>query len=273
MILMFLGQVWLTVSFVSLAMIGATLSVQGAWLRFLTDKPVASLIALRFGADELRLLVVNLVFIAFGFLGYLLFVFILFGLILGGAGVFSGNDSAATALGAGFIGFILVVAFIVGVIIFMIRLAAAPAMTVNTGKIRIFESFSATSGITGWMFLSYLVLVMLIMFGSLFLGFAQNIIILSGMMSSGLDMNAFIAHEPDSFEDVMGFLKDIFSSPAIGAAIVLLILVQLVFQIVAEGLWHGVGAYAAVRHSGGDSAQPEDITAPAASVGAAPDEG
>lgn len=272
-ILMFFGQVWLIISFVSLAMVFVTLSVQGAWLRFLTDKPVGSFIALRFGGDELRLLVVNLAFIAFGIMGYILFWIVVVGLILGGAGLFDGNDSAATALGAGFIGFLLMLVFIVGVIFLMIRFAAAPAMTVESGKIRLFESFSATSGVSGWMFLSYLVLIMLILFGGLFLGFIQNIIILSGFMSSGIDMNSLVTQSYGSFDEISEMFKNLFNSPGMGAAIVLLMLTQIIFQIVVDGLWHGVGAYVAVRHSGGNAAAVEDISAPSESVGAAPNEG
>ena len=53
-----------------------------------------------------------------------------------------------------------------------------------------------------------------------------------------------------------------------GIAVVL----QLIYDIVVQGSWHGVGAYVAVRHDGG--LPPETpLQAPADSVGQAPTEG
>lgn len=249
------------------------LGVQGAWLRLLTRNEVKPGIPLRFGADELRLLGVNLIFIAFWCIAWI-FVSVFFALAaVGGAGlVAAGDGSVWSGLGAGLLGFVVFVALAFLAIWLCIKFAAAPAMTINEQRFRLFESFKATRGIVGWMFLSYLVLIVIFIFGGTLMSTMQWIVGFAGLATAGEAIDQLAAADPDSAEQIFAILGDAMSEPGVIAAVVLLVLLQVAFQILADGLWHGIGAYAAVRHSGEDAAVAEDITAPA-SVGAAPGEG
>lgn len=249
------------------------LSVQGAWLRLLTRDEVKKGIPLRFGGDELRLLGVNLLFIVFWVIASI-FVSVFIGLTAaGGAGlVAAGDGSVWSGLGAGLLGFVVFLALAVLAIWLCIKFAAAPAMTVNERKFRLFESFAATQGIVGWMFLSYLVLLVIFLIGATIISVVQQIFVLAGVLGSMSSLEQLADMEPDTAEEVMAIFNQVFTEPGIVAALAVVIVLQVLFQILADGLWHGVGAYAAVRHAGGELAEPEDISAPA-SVGAAPREG
>lgn len=250
------------------------LSVQGAWLRFLTTGQTKPGIPLRFGGDELRLLLVNLVFIAFGFIGYIAFLF-LFGIAFGtGAGVGAiGDNNLIGALTGGFLSFLVFVVGIAAVIILCIRFAAAPAMTVLSGKVQIFESFAATRNITGWMFLSYLVLFIGIMIAQGFVSGLVMSIVFAGMMTTMPNTHSINGLEKVSEREFINYIEGLSSSPGLMAGFVLAVVIMVAMRIIIDGLLHGVGAYAAVRHAGGDAAKPEDISAPAASVGIAPRDG
>lgn len=250
------------------------LAVQGAWLRLLTRDEVKPVVPLRFGGDELRLLGVNVIFIAFWMVGGVL-VSIFIGLAgVGGAGIVAaGEGSVWSGLGAGLLGFIVFIVLAVAVIWLCIKFAAAPAMTVNEKRFRLFESFTATKGIVGWMFLSYLVLIGVFIVIGIIIGIIQQVVFVAGVLGSLGSFEQLGQADPQTAEEVFAMLGQIFGQPGIAAAIILVVLLQVVFQIVYEGLWHGVGAYAAVRHSGGEAAKAEDISAPAASVGKAPEQG
>ena len=250
------------------------LSVQGAWLRLLTRDEVKGGIPLRFGADELRLFGVNIIFIAFWVIASIAGGIVIAIAGAGGAGLLAaGEGSVWAGLGAGVVWFLGFVALAVAAIWICIKFAAAPAMTVNEQRFRLFESFAATKGIVGWMFLSYLVLVAIILVGATIISVFQPVVVVAGLLGSFGTLQGLEHADPETAQEVFEILRQIFTEPGILAAVILVVLIQIAFQILYEGLWHGVGAYAAVRHSGGEAAKAEDISAPAGSVGAAPGEG
>ena len=97
---------------------------------------------LRFGMDELKVLLVQLVVFVcvFGvyFLGILVFI-----LLVGIAGAASGGSGAGAAFAA-FLGLIAILALLVLMLVVAVRLAPAAAMTVRDGDIRIFEAWKLT---------------------------------------------------------------------------------------------------------------------------------
>lgn len=270
-----LGPLLAVTPFMVLFAILVALMAQGAWLRLLTRNEVASGIPFRIGADEGRLLLVNLCLIGFAILGYLV-VFLVIGLVM--ALTITINSAAEGALWAalvnGLIWFVAVVGLTAAAIIVMVRFAAAPALAVRQRGFRLFSSFGATHNITGWLVLTYLVLLLIALVGSMIASVVQQMAVLGGAMGTLMplwtDLQAGVDPDP---ETVMQVLRDALDSPAVLIAFAVIILVHIVFQIAFEGLWHGVGAYAAVRHDGGLGENEIDITAPEASVGAAPSEG
>lgn len=259
-----LGSVWLTASLSILGAILISLMVQAAWLRLLTHGRTARVIPLRLGLDELRLLGVNLCFILFVSIGYLVMA-VITGMVIGASVLGFEADPAAGVLGAG-LGVVFIVAIVLVAVFFMLRFAAAPAMSVNEGRFRLFGSFAATKGVWGWMLLSYIVLYVLIL--------------MAASLVSGLQFGAVLIAAADGWgviEDLGAHpnpadLTQLFASPSFLVALLILIGSQMVLQILIEGSWHGVGAYVAVRH-GGQGDAPEPIVTPTASVGAAPGEG
>lgn len=255
----------------SIAVLGGILALllaQGAWLRLMTRDEVAGGIPFRFGGDELRLLGVNLLFI----LANLLFwaaVTLLASLpsILAAAG---GGDTGVV-LGGAAISALIVVAAVIVWIILAIKFTAAPAMSVQQRRFRFFGSFAATGGITGWLFLVYLVAVVVWIAGYLLISFIQQIV---GLLVAADLIGALSTLDPESDPEVVfSILAELFTQPSVLIALGLLLLVQLIFQILFEAFWHGPGAYAAVRHAGDPLSHEDSPQAPAASVGAAPGEG
>lgn len=124
------------------------------------------------------------------------------------------------------------------------------------------------------MVLTYLVLILIILAGSMAVSIIQQIAVLGGAMGAFMplfnDLQAGVEPEPEA---VMQLLRDAMGNPGVLIALGVIALAQLLFQILIDGLWHGVGAYAAVRHDGGLGETEIDISAPAGSVGTAPSEG
>lgn len=257
-----------------LAMVGfllAALVVQAAWLRLLARDEVARVIPLRFGADELRLLVVNIAFFAFNLIGWGA-VFILFGLINAGVvvAVTSGDGgNVGAAVGGGVINVLLGLLVAAAAVILMIRFAAAPGLSVRQRGVKLFESFAATKGVTAWMFVSYAVLIAIYMFGSVIVWTVQQVIVL--IAAADLIPTLAALENTEDPQVVLRVLGDVLVQPSVIAAFGLVIVLQLVLQIVFEGSWHGVGAYVARREAGDF---PSDaVETPSGSVGAAPSEG
>ncbi|MFC4723978.1 hypothetical protein AB6B38_04925 [Glycocaulis abyssi] len=258
-----------------IASLVVALMAQAAWLRLMTRNEVAGGIPFRLGADEGRLLLVNLCLVAFVIAGYVAGA-LFFGLIVVTTmGINSAADGALwAALLNGLIWFIAVVGFVVAAIIICVRFAAGPALTVRQKGFRLFHSFAATKRIVGWLVLTYFVLILIAIGGSMVLSIVQQIAVMGGMMGAMAPFWADLMSgvDPDP-QQVREMIASILTSPAAIIALCVMVFAQLVFQIAFEGLWHGVGAYAAVRHDGGDGPVETDLAAPAESVGNAPSEG
>jgi len=257
-------------SFAVLGFLVAALMVQAAWLRFLARDQIAAIIPLRFGADELRLLVVNIAFIAFNIIAWTA-VFIVFALLNAGviAAISAGDGGVGAAVGAGVINVLLALAIGVAAVIIMIRFAAAPALTVRLRAIKLFESFTATKGVTAWMFVSYLTLIGVYLVGSVVVWTVQQIVIL--VAAADLFPTLAALENTEDPEVVLRVLGEVMIQPTVLITIGLVVLLQMALQIVFEGSWHGVGAYAARREAGDF---PSDaVETPTGSVGAAPDKG
>lgn len=254
----------------SIGFILASLVMQGAWMRLLTRDEVAPVIPLRFGGDEVRLLGVNAIFIAFNILAWSA-ILLLFGVFNAAvvAGFSMGDSGVGEALLAGLLNVVLGLAVIVGAVILMIRFAAAPALSVRLQKFRLFESVAATRGVAGWMFVSYITLLALYFVGSTVVTTIQWVIVL--LVAADMFPTLAALENTEDPALVLQILGDLLLRPTTLVALGLIILVQLVFQIVFEGGWHGVGAYVARREAG--DFPGDEVETPAQSVGTVPDEG
>ncbi|MEO1037980.1 MAG: hypothetical protein AAFX09_00415 [Pseudomonadota bacterium] len=257
--------------FLSLAVV---VMIQGAWLRLLTRDEIAAGIPLRFGFDELRLVGVNLCFIVLGWLGYLAAFIIVLAVGAAGVGATAATDGSIwTALGGGLVAFVFVIAGMVLAIYFALRFAAAPALSIAQKRFRLFGAFAASRDVFGWMLVSYIVLLLVWIVGVIAVSVVQQVVALAmigGAMGELMALGQMSDADPAQVAEA---LSAIITSPGLIAGLIVSVIIWMAFQIVFEGLWHGVGAYVAVRHTGGDAAEPEDISAPAESVGESPSEG
>jgi len=268
-ILRMLGGVWLAVTAGVVGTIMIALMAQGAWLRLLTRDEVKPGLPFRFGGDEWRLLVVNLVFIAMNVVAVLLVsvLFMAMNVSLSGMEGFGGVMTRALANTA------LFVVIAVVWIILMIRFAAAPAMTVLDRRVRLFEAFAASKGVAGWMFLSYLVLIVVILVGAMVFGGMQQVIIMIGAADAMAALMTVVAQPGMSEEAVLAMMIEAFSSSNALIALAIVMVLQIIFQIFYEVIWHGVGAYVAGRHGASPLAMPENFTTAPDSTGVAPTQG
>lgn len=246
----------------------ALLLAQGAWLRLLTRDEIAGGVPFRLGADELRLAGVNILFLLLNFVFWGVLVALV--MLPNIAAQMGGGETGAVVGGAAVSALLGVAALIIWIIL-ALKLAAAPAMTVHQRRFRVFGSFAATARITGWLFLVYLVLMVIWVAAYFLISVIQNIVAL--VVAADL-IGALTALDTD--EDpavVFSILGELFTQPGVLAAIGVIALLQVIFQILLEVVWHGPGAYAALRHRADPLAAAESAGAPAASVGAAPGEG
>lgn len=255
--------------FYALGVIGimlAALMIQGAWLRLLTRNEVAGGIPIRLGGDEGRLLLVNIVIGLLVMVGYLLSVLLY---VVVNAGLVAAGEPGGVAVQA-LANTLLTIIVVVGWILFLLGLAPAPGLTVRQRGIKIFDGFAAAGGVMGWMFLSYLVLAICVTIAYVVLSVLQQGVLMIGSAElAGALFQIEEGADPQIFFDAMlGALQNPLFWVMAGIAVVL----QLIYDIVVQGSWHGVGAYVAVRHDGG--LPPETpLQAPADSVGQAPTEG
>lgn len=248
---------------VGLGFVFLSLAAQGAWLRLLTREEMKPVFPFRLGLDELRLFGVNAVFVAFWFVMYLVAITA----YLGGAAALAGMDGAGGMAVGALIGTVLVLVAVVALIIVCLRFAAAPALAVQTRGFRLFSAVSASRGVAGMMFLSYLTLVGVWIAGYIVVSVIQQVVIL--FAASDL-VAAFVAletaSEPDPAE-IVSLLRDLLTSPMGIAMVGIVVIAQFIFQIAFEGLWHGVGAYVARRHGAVEAPATADsasaLTAPA----------
>ena len=249
-----------------LGLLVAALMIQGAWLRLLARNEIAGGLPIRFGADELRLLVVNIVLWLLMMAACVLTV-VLYAVV--NAGLTMGGQPGGVAVQA-LVNTLLTVIVIVGWIIFLLGLAPSPALTVRQRGIKIFDGFAAAQGVMFWMFLSYVVLFFAILLAYVVLSVMQQAFMMIG--SSEL-VGALISFEQTSDPDlIMQAFLDALNSPLFWAMAAIALVLQLIFDIFVQGSWHGIGAYVAVRHDGG-FAPDTPLEAPAESVGQAPSEG
>ena len=255
--------------FYLIGMIGLLLSalmMQAAWLRLLTRNEVAGGIPIRLGADEGRLLLVNIVLGLVIGVVYLVTVLLY---VVVNAGLVAAGEPGGVAVQA-LANTLLTIIVVVGWIIFLLGLAPAPGLTLRQRGVRIFDGFAAAGGVMGWMFLSYLVLIFVSMIGYLVVSVLQQGFIMVG--SAELIGVVFQVEEGADPQILLDALTQALQNPLFwvmgGVALVL----QLVFDVFVQGSFHGVGAYVAVRHDGGFPPETP-LEGPAESVGQAPTEG
>lgn len=250
---------------------------QAAWLRFLTKGEVKPGIPFRLGGDEMRLLGVNLLYIAIAVVAYLAVALVFVMSALGAALIFKGgSESIGAALGAGLLVLLVGLAIAIVLLVIAVRLASAPGLTVLEGRMRFFESWGATKGVFWPMLVSYLVVGVLVMVISSVIGFMVQILLIGAMLPFIVELVAL--EESGALieaEQVFEALSTGLSNPLAVAAVVLAFLVAYASQLVLEGMWNGVGAYNAVRAVGDDDGR--DLGAPVLDkdhpVGASPSEG
>ena len=272
-----IGPFIASIPLISLAGIMAALMFQAAWLRFLTRGEIAAVIPFRFGGDEFRLLGVNLLYIVVGIAAYLGIVVAAVVIGLVAAGVFAGSDgSMAGGMAGGLIAFLGVMAVCIIVLVFCIRLASAPALTVVDRRIRFFESWTASQGVFWNLALSYLVVIGLIIVLSIVLGTLIQLVFLGALLPLVMDF-ALLAEGSRAVlpQDVLDLLQESLNSPGVVAGLVTGLVLGYGMQIVFEGMWHGVGAYNAVRYRADGALEETDAPVLAADhpAGASPSEG
>lgn len=251
---------------VTLGFLLLALAAQGAWLRLLTRDEIKPVFPFRLGMDELRLFGVNVVFTVFWFVLYIVcaIAFIIGAALIGGM-----EGAGGIAIGA-LIGTVAVLGGAVALIIICLRFAAAPALSVHDRGFRLFSAVSASKGIAGMMFLSYLTLIGVWIAGYIVVSMIQQVAILFAASELVASFMAFDSGaEPDPSE-VLALLSELVTSPVGIVAIIILLLTQFVFQIAFVGLWHGVGAYVARRHGAVETAAPAGSASPSAAPAPAP---
>jgi hypothetical protein len=257
--------------------IALALMFQAAWLRFLAKGEVKPGLPFRLGGDEVRLLGVNLLYIA---MAVALYIAIAIVMVIAGLGaalvVKGGGDSLGVGIGAGLLVAVAALAIAVAVLVVAVRLASAPALTIVEGRLRFFESWEATKGVFWHMLVSYIAVWALVMVLSSIVGFVVQIFLLGAMLPALMELVALeeagTIVEPQMVFDALG---SAFGNPFSIAALVVGFVLAYAMQLTLEGMWHGVGAYNAARVSG--SGEGRDLDAPVLDkdhpMGASPGEG
>ena len=230
----------------------ASLSVQGAWLRYLTKGEVKPLIPFRFGGDEVRLFGVNIMYAVVIFVGY---VGIIMLAVFGGiGGALIGGEESGTGL-AVLISIFLGIGAMISILVLAIKLASAPAMTIREGQFRFFESWTATKGVFWQMLVAYLAVWVMMMVVSSVVGIVTQMILMAlfmplletmAQMPSGEDPQVYF----DMFAEAA-------STPTAMIAIAVAFLASYAGQIMMEAMWHSVGAYNAIRNDDDAGAQTD----------------
>ena len=187
---------------------------------------------LRIGADEGRLFVVGLIWIAL-FIG--LYIGMIFAIIIPVImGAVMGEDGIGLALVVGAV-------FVTGYLLFMLwisaRLSAAAALTVRDQQIRFFESWKVTKG-KGWTIVGAWIVLMLIM---------MLIYIVLYIVAAALGFALIAAQVPD-FTDgnvVESQVMSAVTSPAFWGPMLLVLFSFLVVQALFQHIISGPAALAA----------------------------
>ncbi|WP_417477808.1 hypothetical protein [Maricaulis sp.] len=276
-VLTLIGPFLASMPLIALLGIVSALMFQAAWLRFLTRGEIAAVIPFRFGGDELRLLGVNLLYFVVGIAAYLGIALAAGVVALLAAGVFAGSDgSMAGGLATGLIVFLGVLVIAIMVIVFCIRLASAPALTLVDRRVRFFESWTASKGVFWPMALSYLVVVGLILVLSTILGGLIQLVFFGALLPVFMEFAMMAEGNGDvSPDEVIAMLQGMLGNPAVMTGLITGAVLGYAMQITFEGMWHGVGAYNAVRYRADGGAEETDSPVLTADhpAGASPSEG
>ncbi|WP_291842894.1 hypothetical protein [Maricaulis sp.] len=250
---------------------------QAAWLRFLTKGEIKPVVPIRFGGDELRLIGVNLLYVvvaAVAYFGAALVIGIFgFGAVMMAQG---GGDSAAIGFGGGLLAFLAFLAVLVALLVFAIRLASAPALTVLDGRLRFFESWDASKGVFWPLLVSYVVAYAIMMVIGGTLGFVVQLALLAALFPMLMDLVDVAEQgsqvDPDA---VLASLQSSLSQPGTLIALIVGFVLLYAFQVMLEAVWHSIGAYNAVRVRSGGEGEASDAPTLAAGhpMGASPSEG
>ncbi|MCW5725400.1 MAG: hypothetical protein KIS81_10665 [Maricaulaceae bacterium] len=245
-----------------LALFGTAVALmaQGAWMRLLVRETVAPLIPFRFGADEFRLLGVNLLYVVLLMAGYILFA-ILFFVLAGAMGVGLAATGESPGLAAGMIGGLLTGLFIIAAlcvwVFIAVKLSAAPALTIYDRGFRFIGAAGAVKGVFWWVLLTYIVVALIIFVLAMALGTVVQLIFLGALLPV-IGQLAAMEQGPADPQVLFDMLMDVLRNPATVTMVVIGAVVSLFLQIFYEGMWHGVGAYVARRHRAGEAAAPAE---------------
>ena len=189
--------------------------------------------SLRFGGDELRMIVVGLIWMAMFIGGGIITQLAMLGLVMPVATMV--DNPAVVAIW----GFVVSLSFIAVWIFLTVRLSAAAALTIRDRKIRFFDSWGATKG-RFWTMLGAFLVLGLILGVAFFILYAVGVVGLFGsaMMAPGV-------MDGQNAEPNMTALIEYVSQPAFLAAVAALYAVMIGFQAIAGYIWAGVAALAA----------------------------
>lgn len=187
--------------------------------------------SLRFGGDELRLLVVGLIWFALFLGGSIVTQLASLGLIMPVVSMVD-NPMIATTWG-----FVVGIAFAAVWVLLTVRWSAAAALTIRDRKIKFFDSWGATKG-RFWTMLGAFLVLGLILGVVFFILYTVGILGLFGsvMMAPGVMDGA----QPD-----MAAITEIVTQPLFLAGVVALYAVMIGFQAIVGYIWAGVAALAA----------------------------
>jgi len=193
---------------------------------------------LRFGKDELRVLLAQFVIFIIVMIFYIVGVFLLTFLFVGAAGLASSNGALGTVLGiAAFISFIVFVFFLVRI---MISWAPAAALSVRDNQQRLFEGWEITNGRSWPLFGTYLVTFLI---GYIVI---YAIMIVGGFIAFGnMDFLSLMMSTSDDPAALMTQMTEAIQSPRV----MLPLVIFTIAYTFATLLWYiqiwGVGAYMA----------------------------
>jgi|TARA_B100000678_G_scaffold68417_1_gene56128 hypothetical protein len=204
---------------------------------------------LSLGGDELRLLLVGLLWFVFFIISYLLSL-ILAGILI--AIFVTIGDGETFFLGLGFPAVFLVTGLAWAYV--AVRLSPASALTVRDRRVHFFHAWGASRGRVLPLFFAYAILAVAFWFIFTIAYSAGAAALVATLMSNFNDIDQM---EANPAEVLMFFLKAEFLAPAIGTYVVLLMLQGLFFYV-----WAGpAGLAAKTDPRGGGTAQAPDVFA------------
>ncbi len=187
---------------------------------------------LRFGGDELRLVVVGLIWFAMFIAGYIASAVIAMVLIMPVAAMFQNSPEII-----GIWGVIVAFAIFCVWLFLAIRFSAASALTIRDRKIRFIDAWGATKGRFWTMFGAFLLLGLILAV----IGFVLYLIGVSAVVAGVASNIAAIEALGDDPEALLALL----SSPAIIILLLATYVMMMMFQGFSGYAWAGIAALAA----------------------------